>query len=43
MGKGLYICGFGEGGVHTVKQTFSQNVVASLVMVTASHKEQMPP
>ena len=31
MGEGLYICGFGEGGVHTDKQTFSQKVVAGLV------------
>ena len=43
MGEGLYICGFGEGGVHTDKQTFSQKVVADLVTVTASPKEQVPP
>ena len=44
MGEGLYIyiCGFGEGGVHTFKQTFLQKVAASLVKVTASNKQMSP-
>ena len=35
-GRSVYICDFGEGGVHAIKHIFSQKVATS-------HKEQSSP
>ena len=43
VGGKVNIYVIGEGGVHAIKHTFLQKVAASLVKVTASHKEQMSP
>ena len=42
-GKGQYICDFGEGGIHATKHVFFQKFSASLMKLSASHKEQSSP
>ena len=42
-GKGLYICDFGEEGIHATKHMFFQKFSASLMKLSDSHKEQSSP
>ena len=39
----LYVCGFGEGGIHVIKHMFIQKVSSSLGMISAGHEEQSSP
>ena len=39
VGKGQYICDFGEGGISTIKHILSQKVSTSHVKLSASRKE----